>query len=143
MRQTRTAQATIYEVFSDHELGRELQTMSEWLDANRGVLTAVMNDLCRRGLKPTGRCGLSAESVLRCALLKQHRQLSYEELAFYLRDSASFQAFARLPMHWCPKKSALQQCHCCDRTTDLGAHQSCVDEDGGGDAHQAGAAHTD
>jgi len=82
--------------------------MSEWLDAHRSVLTAVMNDLCQRGLKPTGRRGLSAESVLRCAVLKQHRQLSYDELAFYLRDSASFQAFARLPMHWCPKKSALQ-----------------------------------
>ena len=53
MRQKRTAQATIYEVFSDHELGRELQTMSMWLDAHRSVLTAVMNDLCRRGLKPT------------------------------------------------------------------------------------------
>ena len=48
---------------------------------------------------PTGRRGLSAESVLRCAVLKQHRQLSYEELAFYLQDSASFQAFARLPVH--------------------------------------------
>jgi len=109
MRQKRTAQATIYEVFCDHELGRELQSMSESLDAHRNVLTAVMNDLCQRGLKPTGRCGLSAESVLRCAVLKQHRQLSYEELAFYLLDSASFQAFARLPMHWCPKKSALQR----------------------------------
>jgi len=56
------------------------------------VLTAVMNDLCRRGLKPTGRCGLSAESVLRCAVLEQHRHLSYEELAFHLQNSASFQA---------------------------------------------------
>src|SRR3954462_3042530 len=28
--------------------------------------------------------GLPAEAVLRCALLKQYRQLSYEELAFHL-----------------------------------------------------------
>ena len=48
------------------------------------------------------------KSVLRCALLKQHRQLSYEELAFHLEDSASFRAFARLPLSWTPKKSALQ-----------------------------------
>ena len=109
MRQKRNAQTSIYELFADHALGRELQTLSEWLDAHRAVLTAVMNDLCRHGLKPTGRRGLSAESVLRCALLKQHPQLSYEELAFYLQDSASFQAFARLPVHWCPKKSALQR----------------------------------
>ena len=87
MRQKRTAQASIYELFADHDLGRELQGMSEWLDAHPKVLTPVMNDLCRRGLKPTGRRGLSAESVLRCAVLKQHRQLSYEELAFHRNRS--------------------------------------------------------
>ena len=47
--------------------------------------------------------------MLRCALLKQYRQLSYQELAFHLSDSASFRAFARLPLHWCPKKSVLQE----------------------------------
>jgi transposase, IS5 family len=47
--------------------------------------------------------------VLRCALLKQQRQLSYEELAFHLEDSASFGAFARLPLAWSPKKSVLQR----------------------------------
>jgi len=52
---------------------------------------------------------LPAETVLRCALLKQQRQLSYEELAFHLEDSASFRAFARLPLRWSPKKSVLQQ----------------------------------
>jgi len=34
-------------------------------------------------------------------------QLSYEELAFLLEDSASFQAFARLPLAWTPRKSGL------------------------------------
>jgi IS5 family transposase len=56
---------------------------------------------------------LPAESVLRCALLKQYRQLSYQELAFHLSDSASFQAFARLPGNLFPKKSALQQTISC------------------------------
>jgi len=35
--------------------------------------------------------------------------LSYEELAFHLEDSASFRAFARLPLSWTPKKSALHR----------------------------------
>src|ERR1700716_1269845 len=61
----------------------------------------------RHGLRETGRRGLPAETVLRCALLKQQRQLSYEELAFHLEDSASFRAFARLPLRWSPKKSVL------------------------------------
>ena len=58
-------------------------------------------------MRETGRRGLPAESVLRCAVLKQQRQLSYEELAFHLEDSASFRAFARLPLRWSPKKSVL------------------------------------
>src|ERR1700730_8613912 len=62
-----------------------------------------------RGVRETGRQGLPAESVLRCALLKQQRKLSYEELAFHLEDSASFRVFARLPLAWSPKKSVLHQ----------------------------------
>jgi transposase, IS5 family len=73
------------------------------------VLGLVASGLRRQQVKETGRHGLPAEAVLRCALLKQHRQLSYEELAFHLEDSASFRAFARLPMSWTPKKSVLQQ----------------------------------
>jgi IS5 family transposase len=69
----------------------------------------VAEDLRRRGVEETGRQGLPAESVLRCGLLKQHRQLSYEELAFHLEDSASFRAFARLPLSWTPKKSVLHR----------------------------------
>src|SRR6266699_3592224 len=76
MRQERTVQATIFEVFARHEIGRR---------------------------------GLPAETVLRCALLKQQRQLSYEELAFHLEDSVSFRAFARLPLAWSPKKSVLHR----------------------------------
>jgi len=69
----------------------------------------VAGDLRRHGLCETGRQGLPAEAVLRYALLKQQRQLSYEELAFHLEDSASFRAFARLPLAWSPKKSVLHQ----------------------------------
>ena len=41
--------------------------------------------------------------------LDGQRQLCYEELAFHLEDSASFRAFARLPLRWSPKKSVLHQ----------------------------------
>jgi transposase, IS5 family len=109
MRQERTVQATIFEVFARHEIGCELKAISQWLDGQRGLVSLVAGDLRRQGVRQTGRRGLSAESVLRCALLKQQRQLSYEELAFHLEDSASFRAFARLPLPWSPKKSVLHQ----------------------------------
>jgi transposase, IS5 family len=103
-RQERTAQATIFEVFAGHEIGCELKAISQWLDRQRALMGLVAGDLRRDGLRETGRQGLPAEAVLRCALLKQQRQLSYEELVFHLEDSASFRAFARLPLAWSPKK---------------------------------------
>ena len=87
MRQERTIQATIFEVFAQHEIGCELKAMSQWLDGQPGLVRRVAGDLRRQGVRETGRRGLPAESVLRCALLKQQRQLSYEELAFHLEDS--------------------------------------------------------
>ena len=35
MRQERTTQATIFEVFAQHEIGCELKAMSQWLDGQR------------------------------------------------------------------------------------------------------------
>ena len=96
MRQERTVQATIFEVFAQHEIGCELKAMSQWLDGQRRLIGLVAGDLRRQGVRQTGRRGLPAESVLRCALLKQQRQLSYEELAFHLEDSASFPLIARI-----------------------------------------------
>ncbi len=81
MRQERTVQASIFDVFATHEIGHELKAMSQWLDEHRDLLGLVARDLCRHGVKATGRQGLPAEAVLRCALLKQYRQLSYQELA--------------------------------------------------------------
>ena len=107
MRQERTIQASIFDLFAGHEIGRELKAMSGWLDQHPALAGLVAKDLRRLG--ETGRHGLPAESALRCALLKQHRQLSYEELAFHLEDSASFRAFARLPLSWTPKKSVLHK----------------------------------
>ena len=109
MRQERTIQATIFEVFAEHEIGCALKAISEWLDGQRPLVSLVASDLRRQGVRETGRRGLPAETVLRCGLLKQQRQLSYEELAFHLEDSLSFRAFARLPLAWSPKKSVLHQ----------------------------------
>src|SRR3954463_958546 len=107
MRQERTVQATIFEVFAGHQIGCELKAISGWLDGQRALVSVVSGDLRREGVRQTGRRGLPAETVLLCALLKQQRQLSYEELAFHLEASASFRAFARLPLAWSPKKSVL------------------------------------
>lgn len=106
MRRKRTSQISIFDQFAAHEIGRELEGMSTLLDAHPECLEGVAEDLGAQAR--TGRYGMTAESVLRCAVLKQHRQLSYQVLAFHLLDSASFQAFARLGSERAPSKATLQ-----------------------------------
>jgi IS5 family transposase len=64
--------------------------------------------LVRTKRHDTGREGLTAEQVLRCCILKQYRQLSYEELTFQLEDALAFRTFSRLEMGQYPCKSILQ-----------------------------------
>ena len=77
MRQERTVQASIFDLFAGHEIGRELRAMSAWLDDHRELASLVAADLRQHGVKATGRQGLPAESVLRCALLPQNPGSSF------------------------------------------------------------------
>jgi IS5 family transposase len=107
MRQKRTVQPSLFNSVLEHDIAIELEAMSNLLDAHPIVLGWVESDLSDRPLASTGRKGLSVESILRCAILKQSRQLTYQELAFFLQNSISLRAFTRLAMG-CPQKSALQ-----------------------------------
>jgi len=104
----RTHQISIYETFAEHEIGRELKAISGWLDQHVEVLDWIEKDIQRTGIKDTGRSGMSIEAILRCGLLKQHQQWTYEVLAFHLADSATATAFARLPRGLYPTDSTLQ-----------------------------------
>ena len=77
------------------------------LDEHPEILDLVAADLIDTATSPVGRMGLSAESVLRCLLLKQQLRISYEQLAFHLSDSVTYRAFARLG-HLMPSRSGLQ-----------------------------------
>ena len=45
MRQERIVQASIFDIFAEHEIGCELKSMSQWLDEQRSLLTLVISDL--------------------------------------------------------------------------------------------------
>jgi IS5 family transposase len=85
--------------------------MSRLLDANRLALKAVHADLLRIRMADAkrGRKGMSAEQVVRIAIVKQMLSLSYDELAFRLGDSLQLRAFCRLSAaDDTPAKSTLQ-----------------------------------
>ncbi len=69
----------------------------------------VQRDLSNICKNNAGHNSLTAESVLRCAILKQTKNLTYEDLEFSLMDSLSCQTFGQFDLSKSlPKKSALQ-----------------------------------
>ena len=109
MRRKLNRQTNLFTAVSSNPIARELKEISKIIDANPGVLDLVYQDLVRAKRHDTGREGLTAEQVLRCCILKQYRELSYEELAFHLEDSSAFRTFSRLEMGQYPCKSILQE----------------------------------
>jgi transposase, IS5 family len=109
MRQKRKSQMTIFHAAFKQEIGKELEVMSKILDETPKVLNRVFKDLIGTNKADKGRLGMTAEQVLRAAILKQHRDLTYEELSFHLEDSQSFRAFARMEMGQYPSGSTLQE----------------------------------
>jgi transposase, IS5 family len=94
-----------------HPRAVELGEMSGALDANLGVLRRVHGDLLRQRKADAkqGREGMTAEQVVRSALVKQMFGFSYEELSFHLSDSLVLRDFCRLsPSETPPKRSTLQ-----------------------------------
>ena len=110
MRQERTVQASIFDLFAGHEIGRELKAMSAWLDdAPRAVQPGRGGPAPARGEgRPGGRacrrrrcCAAPCSSSIVSSAIRSWRSI--------WRNSASFRAFARLPHAWSPQKSVLHQ----------------------------------
>ena len=107
MRESRTAQSSLFDLYSPHKFGAFLNELSRVLDDHPEILPLLEEDFRAEETRATGRKGLSVESTFRCMLLKQITGDSYEMLAFHLADSSSYRAFARLERDCQPGKSAL------------------------------------
>ena len=97
MRKKREKQRPLFPQWPDHQLAQELKLISRILDDNPQTLELIVQDLSDRVDSSVGAPGLTAEQVLRCAVIKQLHQFSYRKLEFHLVDSQSCQRFCRLP----------------------------------------------
>jgi transposase, IS5 family len=109
MRRRHNPQMSLFNTPSNNPIAKELEKISMILDANPNLTEIVYQDLTRTKRHDTGREGMNAEQVLRCAILKQYRQLTYEELSFHVEDSSAFRSFSRLQMGQYPSKSILHE----------------------------------
>jgi IS5 family transposase len=97
MREKSKKQLPLMHLSTDHPQARELEAISRILDAEPTITALVHQDLCRgRELTATGANGMSAEQVLRAAIVKRMFGYSYELLPFHLMDSISLRAFCRV-----------------------------------------------
>lgn len=81
----------------DHHHAEELEGISHILDENPIIYDWVLQDLTRDVMRTdTGAEGMSAEQVIRAAIIKQMEGYSYEELAFHLLDSVCYRSFCRI-----------------------------------------------
>ena len=87
MRRKRENQLPLSGLWPGHRLAQELKAVSKILDDNPSILGLVLHDLCDTAGSGQGAPGLSAEQVLRAAILKNWHQLPDTKLAFLLSDS--------------------------------------------------------
>lgn len=103
MRESPTAQSSLFDLYSPHKFGAFLGELSRVLDDHPEILPLLDKDFRTVGTQSTGRKGLSVESTFRCMLLKQITGVSYEMLAFHLADSSSYRAYAYAPCQTCQR----------------------------------------
>lgn len=89
-------QLNLFETFPKHRFSQELEIISDWLEAHDFLVEDVAKDLRSRVVQATGRRGITVESILRAAVIRQRFDISYEHLAFLMADSDTVRAFCRL-----------------------------------------------
>ena len=81
MRQSRENQLPLTPLWPDHQHAQELREISKILDENSKLNERVWQDLSEAD-STKGAPGMSGEQVLRCGVIKQMHQFSYDRLPF-------------------------------------------------------------
>jgi IS5 family transposase len=90
-------------------MSKKLEEISEILQKDRSFLKKVAENFKTPKRSSVGAKGMTVEQVVRVALLKQLRQLSYEELYDELNDNISYRRFAKIHEGEVPKKMTLNE----------------------------------
>lgn len=110
MRKPKNLQFTLFCQWSEHRFSKELQETSKILDKHPEFIAWVADDLSAdiKGVG-NGAGGMSAEQVLRAAILKQQDGWSYQLLEYQCEDSIDTRSFLRLDYQESYSRSCLQR----------------------------------
>jgi len=98
MRKKSKKQMPLMPAATDHPQAVELENISHILDANPTICDLAMQDLSEVSKKAirSGARGMTADQVVRAAIIKQMFSFTYKELAFHIIDSNSIRRFMRI-----------------------------------------------
>ena len=98
MREKWQKQMPLVDPAGSHPQEKELEAISKVINNNPIIVERVLQDLNRGKIIPRrkGANGMSAEQVLRAAIVKFLFGFTYEELAFHINDSRSLRRFCRI-----------------------------------------------
>lgn len=98
MREKRQKQITFMPQEMDHPQAQELEAISQILDSKSTIYNIVLQDISKhqRSDAKKGARGMTAEQVIRAAIVKVLFGFTYKELAFHMVDSMSIRRFCRI-----------------------------------------------
>lgn len=97
MRKKYEKQLPLLEKTPVHPKVEELEKINKILDQNHSIYDLALQDLSPNAKKAgSGANGITAEQVVRAAIIKQMEGYSYEELSFHLADSRSYRSFCKI-----------------------------------------------
>jgi IS5 family transposase len=98
MREKYQKQMPLMNHIMDHAQSQELEVISRIIDDNSIICSYILQDLNKGKVESqrAGAKGMSADQVLRCAIVKTLFEFTYEELAFHIVDSHILRWFCRI-----------------------------------------------
>ena len=98
MREKQQKQLPLMEPADSHQQEKELEAISKIIDATPTICEAVLQDLNKGKIfkRKTGARGMSADQILRAAIIMQLFGFTYESLAFHISDSRCLRRFCRI-----------------------------------------------
>jgi len=97
MRKKNQKQMPLLPCSIEHPRARELDRISQILDSIPTISDMVLQDLTHGAKhRNCGAEGMTAEQVLRAAIIKQTEGFSYKDLSFHLIDSSTYRKFCRI-----------------------------------------------
>ena len=97
MRKKYKEQLPLMEHTIDHPHAVEMELIDKILGKTSTIYKLALQDLTREVKnKETGAHGMSAEQVVKAAIIKQSQKFSYGDLAFHIADSGCYRKFMKI-----------------------------------------------